>query len=289
MNDQATNLRRLKEASLNHKKTRVIAVTSGKGGVGKTNISLNFALGLAAEGKKVLLFDLDIGMANIDILLGISTRLHITDLIEGNATIWEIMKEGPLGTCIITGGSGFKDVFTLSQEHVERFTNQLLQLDGHFDFIIFDMGAGASKESLQFILSAHEYFLVTTPEPTSITDGYAMIKYIYGKNSHIPASLIVNRTANWKEGRSTAYNIQQATERFLGKEITFLGCVPQDSFVLQSVKKQDPFYTAYPRSAATQAIRQMVYCYLGEREDKQFASFHRFINKLTAFMKGDKG
>src|SRR5690625_5040272 len=149
MNDQAHNLRKMVEARKHTSlDTKVIAVISGKGGVGKSNVSLNFALSLQEEGKKVLLFDLDIGMANLDILIGVSPRYHVVDLLEHDYTIWDIIEKGPLGIPIVAGGSGLLNVFRLDEEKQVRFMKQLQILQGAFDYIIFDMGAGASEDSL---------------------------------------------------------------------------------------------------------------------------------------------
>lgn len=284
MNDQAHNLRKMVEARKHTSlDTKVIAVISGKGGVGKSNVSLNFALSLQEEGKKVLLFDLDIGMANLDILIGVSPRYHVVDLLEHDYTIWDIIEKGPLGIPIVAGGSGLLNVFRLDEEKQVRFMKQLQILQGAFDYIIFDMGAGASEDSLQFILASHELFLITTPEPPAITDAYAMLKFIHAKDSTIPTYVIVNREESRKEGMQTSENLKRVAKRFLNKEIHFLGSIPQDKHVLKAVKAQQPFCVLYPASPATKAVKRTALQYLGK--EVKATSYSGFIQKLTSFLK----
>src|SRR5690606_20498274 len=145
------------------KKTRFIAVTSGKGGVGKSNFSLNFSLALQRLGMKVLLIDADIGMANIDVLMGTTSQYNLYHLIKNEKTIWDIISLGPEGLHYISGGSGLLDLVRLSEQETERFGQEILKLQGRYDFILFDTGAGLSKETAQFITAADETIIVTTP------------------------------------------------------------------------------------------------------------------------------
>ncbi|MFB4162685.1 MinD/ParA family protein [Alteribacillus sp. JSM 102045] len=291
MYDQAQHLRRVME----HKNegtarnTKVISVISGKGGVGKSNISLSFSLSLAELEKKVLLFDLDIGMANIDILMGMSPSSHIVDVIEQDRTIWDIMEEGPGGIQLVAGGSGLTNIFEMTAAKQERFSQQMSLLDGYFDYIIFDMGAGASDDSLNFILSSNETIIITTPEPTSITDAYAMVKYIYSKEPSLPGSILVNRTESKKEGQQTAENLKRAAMRFLGKELAVLGSVPYDKQVLKAVKKQTPFSLKYPASPASQAIKTCAKAYLGKNNVDEKPAYRHFLNQIKGFLKKGAG
>ena len=158
-------------------------MTSGKGGVGKSNFTLNFALTLQSKGYKVLVFDADIGLANIDVLMGISSKYNLYHLLKKEKTIWEIIQKGYNDLEFIAGGSGFNDLLRLTDEELDYFAEQVMQLNGYVDFIIFDTGAGLSKETLKFILAAEEAIVVTTPEPTSITDAYAIIKMVNSMGS----------------------------------------------------------------------------------------------------------
>jgi len=257
MNDQAEALRhmvRSRELQKEGKTTRVITVTSGKGGVGKSNFSLNFALALQKLGLKVLIFDADIGMANIDVLMGISAPYNLYHLLKQQKTIWDIIQSGPGGLHFIAGGSGFKDLLDLSPAELDYFEEQIGKLHGEYDVIIFDTGAGLSKETVKFIAAAQETFVVTTPEPTSITDAYALIKMVQAMDHQINFKLVVNRAMDQKEGRAAADKISMVAERFLDIKLPMLGIVLDDPNVTKAVKKQVPFSIAYPGSDAAKSI-----------------------------------
>ncbi|MUT66372.1 MinD/ParA family protein [Paenibacillus sp. NEAU-GSW1] len=257
MNDQAEALRNLvkqKNSMERNRMTRIVTVTSGKGGVGKSNFSLNFALALRRLGKKVLVFDADIGMANIDVLMGISSSSHLYHLFKQDKTIWDIVQEGPSGLQFIAGGSGFKDLLELSESEMRWFSEQIGKLDGMYDVILFDTGAGLSKETVLFIEAARETIIVTTPEPTSITDAYALIKMVKAKGVDPSFRLIVNRASDRKEGKQTADKISMAAERFLNTQLPTLGIIPDDPSVSKAVKRQVPFTIAFPGSEAARAI-----------------------------------
>lgn len=257
MNDQAEALRHMvrnQELQGEGRTTRLITVTSGKGGVGKSNFSLNFSLALSRIGKKVLIFDADISMANIDVLMGISSTYNLYHLLKQEKTIWEIIQEGPQGIHFIAGGSGFRDLLDLSPAQLDYFAEQIGRLHGQYDVILFDTGAGLSKETLKFITASQETIVVTTPEPTSITDAYALIKMVAAMTEDVTFKLVVNRAMDDKEGKATADKIGLVARRFLELDIPLLGMMPDDSNVMRAVKKQIPFMLAYPGSDATRAI-----------------------------------
>ncbi|THF81248.1 MinD/ParA family protein [Cohnella fermenti] len=269
MNDQAEALRNLvsiREQLSTPKATRIITVTSGKGGVGKSNFSLNFALSLQRRGFSVLLFDADIGMANIDVLLGTPAEYNLFHLLKREKTIWDIVQTGPGGLKFIAGGSGFKDLIRLSEEELEYFADQIGKLHGHFDFLLFDTGAGLSKETLRFITAAEETIVITTPEPTSITDAYALIKMVKTMGHEVQFRLVVNRVADEKEGRQTANNIQQVASKYLNLELPLLGFVPDDSHVMKAVKRQSALFLSYPDSQANRGIERIASAYLAEEK-----------------------
>lgn len=260
MNDQAEALRLLvKQQELREegRTTRVVTVTSGKGGVGKSNFSLNFALSLQRLGKKVLVFDADIGMANIDVLMGVTSSYNLYHLLKQEKTIWEIVQEGPEGLNFIAGGSGFKDLLDLSAEQLDGFADEINKLHGQYDVILFDTGAGLSKETVKFITAAQETIVVTTPEPTSITDAYALIKMVKGMDVDVHFKLIVNRASDFREGKQTADKINLVAQRFLQSELPSLGIVPDDPNVSKAVKRQVPFTVAYPGSEASIAVERI--------------------------------
>lgn len=263
MNDQAEALRYLvRQQEQNRQETRIITVTSGKGGVGKSNFSLNFALSLRRQGKKVLVFDADIGMANIDVLMGTSSTYSLYHLLKQEKTIWDIIQLGAEGIHYIAGGSGFRDLLELTPEQVDRFAKEVEKLHGEYDIILFDTGAGLSKETVRFISAAHETIVVTTPEPTSITDAYALIKMVKSMGIDANFKLIVNRASDAREGRETALKISLVASRFLGSELPSLGYLPDDGHVSKAVKRQIPFLIAYPTSEAAVALARIAESYL---------------------------
>lgn len=289
MSDQAQGLRNLiqHQSEMKEKATRIITVTSGKGGVGKSNFTLNFALSLQKKGFKVMVFDADIGLANIDVLMGISSKYNLYHLLKKEKTIWEIIQTGHNDLQFIAGGSGFNDLIRLSEEQLDYFADQVNQLTGHVDFIIFDTGAGLSKETLRFIVAAEETIVVTTPEPTSITDAYAIIKMVHTMNYHVPFRLVVNRVTDWKEGRQTADKISMVAKQFLNLDIPTLGYVIDDSNVSKAVKKQVPFTVAFPFSAASKSISELADGYIANQSPSETpeGAVKGFLNKMIRLLK----
>jgi flagellar biosynthesis protein FlhG len=260
MTDQAQALRNLvhsHELAGDARATRVVTVTSGKGGVGKSNFSLNFALALQQLGQRVLIFDADIGMANIDVLMGRSAPYNLYHLLKREKTIWEIIQEGPFGLHFIAGGSGFKDLLDLSSAELDYFGDEIGKLHGHYDLILFDTGAGLSKETVKFIVAAQETLVVTTPEPTSITDAYALIKMVKAMNYEVNFKLVVNRATDSREGKQTADKIGLVAKQFLQMDLPVLGVVSDDVNVTKAVKKQVPFMIAFPGGDAARDIGEI--------------------------------
>ncbi|WP_337098870.1 MinD/ParA family protein [Paenibacillus sp. YIM B09110] len=283
MNDQAEALRNLikqRERKEEGRQTRIVTVTSGKGGVGKSNFSLNFAIMLKRLGQKVLVFDADIGMANIDVLMGVSSRYSLYHLLKQEKTIWDIIQLGPEGLHFIAGGSGFSDLLNLTKEQLDGFAEQIDKLHGQYDIILFDTGAGLSKETVKFIAASQETIVVTTPEPTSITDAYALIKMVIGMDIHVPFKLIVNRATDYREGRQTADKINLVSSQFLHMELPSLGIVPDDSNVTKAVKRQIPFTVAYPSSEASSAIERIAMQFLEMPKVAETGGVKGFLHKM---------
>jgi flagellar biosynthesis protein FlhG len=289
MTDQAQGLRNLVQIKNEHgtRETRVITVTSGKGGVGKSNFTLNFALTLQSRGYKVLVFDADIGLANIDVLMGVSSKYSLYHLLKKEKTIWEIIQKGYNDLEFIAGGSGFNDLLRLTDDELDYFANQVTQLNGYVDFIIFDTGAGLSKETLKFILAAEETIVVTTPEPTSITDAYAIIKMVNSMGHKVPFTLVINRVTDPKEGKQTADKISLVAKQFLHIDIPTLGFVDDDSSVSKAVKKQIPFTIAFPNSAATKGIHSLVDRFIAGQQqgDSINAGIKGFLSRMMKLLK----
>ena len=288
MKDQAEELR-LKLSRVQNervlKSPRTLAVVSGKGGVGKSNLSLNFSLSLIRKGYKVLLFDLDLGMGNLDILMGKSSDYSIVDFFEGRVSLKNAIMAGTEGLEYIAGGSGLNHLIGIDDRLVEKFTNELTGLFEEYDFVIFDMGAGVTDATLKFILSVQEIIVITTPEPTSMTDAYAMMKHIHLMDDTIPFYIIVNRIHSEKEGQQTYTRISKVMKNFLGRDSLHLGMVPDDRVIQQAVRMQTPFILYNEKAPASKAVLEITERY----EQRHFnheplASGNRFISKLKQFL-----
>lgn len=293
MNDQAQTLRDLvslrrgltEETGPVQKEStssaRILTVCSGKGGVGKSNFTLNFALALKSLGHKVLLFDADIGMANLDVLMGVRPKYNLYHLLKGEKSIKEIIEFGTDDIPFISGGSGMSDLFKLSEHDLNYFTAELERISGEMDFIIFDTGAGLSKENLKFITSADETLVVTTPEPTAITDAYALIKVVHSTNQDIQFKLIINRASDRREALEVADKISLVAQRFLDKHIPMLGFMNDDPHVMQAVKKQIPFSKAFPGCEAARDVQRLAMMYMEIPQSKSndtLSGIKRFMN-----------
>ncbi|MGE5653965.1 MAG: MinD/ParA family protein, partial [Bacillota bacterium] len=240
--------------------------TSGKGGVGKTNLTANLALALAQAGHRIVLLDADLGLANVDVLLGLVPQHTLRDVIDGRMQIVEILTAGPLGISIIAGGSGITELADLSEQHVASFIQGLEALDDLCDFILIDTGAGIGKAVLGFVLAAHEVVVVTTPEPTSITDAYATIKAICNRKPGAAIRLVINRAANLNDAQQAYEKIRLAAERFLGASIPLLGSVPDDPAIAKAVMAQQPFFLSYPHADATLRLMELANALIPDAE-----------------------
>lgn len=287
MSDQAEQLRERMQQTNQPRPTKLVTVTSGKGGVGKSNFSLNFGLGLIEKGHKTILFDVDLGLANLDVLMGISPKKHLFHLLEPDTSVWDILEQGPGDLEFIAGGSGFTQIMQLEDSKLDRLFNQLQPLHGYADTIIFDTGAGLSKESIRFMLSSDEVILVTTPEPPAITDAYAVIKMLHSRNPEITIRLVINRVTSEREGKVTSDKLAMVAKRFLNMDIHSLGYVSDDPYVSKAVKLQRPFLLTYPESQASRSIRRLVGQYLQSSTEAEThpSGLKGFIAKLKYFIR----
>ncbi len=265
---------------------RVICVTSGKGGVGKSNFTLNLALALKQNGNRVLIIDADLGLANIEILLGISPKFGLLDLIKEEVTVEDVMIEGPLGIKIISGGAGISEIVDLPMDKLNKILNSMDLLKNYADFILIDTGAGISKSVMSFVASSEEIIVVTTPEPTAIADAYALIK-VTTKECNKVVSLIINKADNKQEGDNTFDKLHLAGKRFLNISIEYLGYITNDRNVQTCVKKQIPFYIGAPNSIAKEDIDSICNKLLGRKEDSK--KFSTFVKKLSSFFFSNRG
>jgi flagellar biosynthesis protein FlhG len=287
MRDQAESLRlRLSRRNEQQKATKAIAITSGKGGVGKSNVSLNFSIMLSKRGFRVLLLDMDIGMGNIDILLGQSSHATMIDLFYERLSLYELIKNGPENISFIAGGTGLANIFTMDEEKVDFFLTQLQSVSEQYDYLIFDMGAGISEDRLRLLKAVHEIFIVTTPEPTAMTDAYAMMKYVHMQEKNIPFYVIVNRAQTDQEGRDTLCRLKSVAKQFLNKDIIPLGVLPEDRSVYKAVVRQTPFLLFDPASKISRAMYMLTDRYLSARamdEERVHRSFN-FFARLRHFL-----
>jgi flagellar biosynthesis protein FlhG len=247
--DQAAHLRREVQSG-----ARVIVVTSGKGGVGKTNVSANLAIALGTVGWRTLLVDADLSLANVDVVCGVVPAWNLGHVQRGEKTLPEIVQ--PIGESVdlVAGGSGLPEFFDAGSEAAERLLAGVEALVERYDAILIDTAAGLDSTILAFLGAADEVVLVTTPEPTAITDAYAVVKALAQQGALPPVALVMNRVVAPEEGRRAVERFRVVAERFLGVDVALLGLVPEDPRVPRAVKAQRPFVLEFPRSAAAIAL-----------------------------------
>lgn len=260
--DQAQQLRNIiKQQNMQQHLARVITVTSGKGGVGKSNMSVNMAIQLGRLGKKVVILDADFGLANVEVMLGTRPRYNMADMIYGRKGIKDIICRGPENIGFISGGSGIKELSNLSKDQISGIVNMMYELDSVADVIIIDTGAGISDAVIDMVLASSEVLLVTTPEPTSITDAYALLKTINKapgySNDNIKIKMIGNRTLSMSDGEELYNKLNSVVAKFLHMNMEYLGSVPFDVNLTKAVMKQQPVSVAYPNTPASKSIKAM--------------------------------
>ena len=262
--DQAENLRNIIKLRSQKPLTnaRVIAVTSGKGGVGKSSTSINLALHFQKRGKRVIILDADFGLANIEVMFGVIPQYNLSDLLYKGKELKEIITTGPEGVGFISGGSGIAKLVNMDKEQVKMLVRKLSELDELADIIIIDTGAGISASVMEFLTASPETILVTTPEPTSITDSYALMKAL-SMNEDYDADgkrikMLANKVANEAEGRKLYEKLSVVVSKFLGIEMEYIGIIPYDNNIQKAIMKQKPVSIVYPNSAAAKGYEAIV-------------------------------
>jgi flagellar biosynthesis protein FlhG len=290
MEDQAQKLREIMQtktqaassaaASVSQKRTRVITVTSGKGGVGKTNLSVNLALAYAQQGKRVIVLDADLGLANVNIMLNMIPKYNLYHVIRKQKTMKEIILDTEYGIQIVAGASGFSKIANLSEDERQSFISELYSLAGA-DIIIIDTSAGVSSNVLSFVAAADDAIIITTPEPTAITDAYGIIKIIATEveNLNIGLKLVVNRVKSVVEGKKVAERIINISGQFLNLKVEYLGCIYEDPTVPLSVIRQKPFLLMDPKSKASISVQHLV-SRIEKTDFSDDKGIGRFIRKL---------
>lgn len=265
---------------------RVITITGGKGGVGKTNISLNLALCLSKLGPKVCLFDADLGLANINILLGLYPEYNLEDVILNKKSLQEIIINTYQGVDIIPGSSGVEKIANLEQNNLNRLIQSFSELE-QYDFFIFDTSSGISKSVISFCLAASEVVLIITPEPTSLTDAYALLKVLCFNEFDGSARVVVNQCKNTTVAKHTYNKFKEVVQKYLSVNIVPLGIVVQDNKFPEAVKRQQPLITLYPETSASKCFKVMASRLIANvPEDFKQVGITSFWTKFLEFTKG---
>lgn len=262
MNDQAEQLRKImssnKEGNPVKRNMKIVTVASGKGGVGKSNFVVNLALCLKSQNKKPIILDADFGLANIEIILGERPKYNLAHLINNTCGLEELITRSKYDISFISGGSGINEMLFLPNEKIEQISEALVHLEDMADVLLIDTGAGINDIILKFSMLAHEIFIIVTPEPTSITDAYALIKTLVNT---LPVSPHINVVVNKADTREEAYGVfnklAYVSKNFLNAEIKYIGFVPYDESVFKAVKSQVPLYWQDEKAKASLAYYQI--------------------------------
>ena len=234
---------------------QVIAVTGGKGGIGKTNVSVNLSLALADMGRRVVLLDADLGLANVDVLLGLKPKATLADVLDGKCDLRDVMVTGPGGIRIVPAASGAANMVSLSPQQHAGLIQAFSEIGDNIDVLVVDTAAGIGDSVVSFVRAAQEALIVVCDEPTSITDAYALIKLLNRDHGMTRFRVLANMVGTPQEGRMVFAKLTKVTDRFLDVALQYVGAVPFDESVRKSVQKQRAVFEAFPRSKASLAIR----------------------------------
>ena len=251
--DQASGLRNMVDPS----PIRAIAVTGGKGGVGKTNVSVNLGVAAAEMGKKVMLLDADLGLANIDVVLGLHPEYDLSHVMRGERNLGEVLVEGPAGMKVVPGASGVQSLAELSPAEHTGLIRAFSEVAGDTELMIIDTAAGISDTVLSFSRASHEVVVVVCDEPASITDAYAIIKLLHRDYGHQRFRILANMVRSAQEGRELYNKMCRVTDRYLDVTLGFMGAVPFDDSLRKAVRSQRPVVQAFPRSRVAQVFRNL--------------------------------
>jgi len=254
--------------SYTQRNAKFIAVTSGKGGVGKTSFVMNYAIALAEREKKVLLFDADLGMANVDVLMKASSRYNIIDVIDGFKEMNEVITKTDYHIDLIAGGSGISKLGSLDDLQMKRITDGFTWLQTHYDYVFIDTGAGLSRNVTAFVHAADETIVVTTPEPHAITDAYSIVKVLLEENKKLKLKLLINKCETTGEGEAVMKRVSRVIRDFLGYTINESGCIMESKAVSRSIRQQTPFMASYPTSDVAKCLRGLA--------DEEIALLHEY-------------
>ena len=263
--DQAENLRNVIKAHniKSVENTKVITITSGKGGVGKSNMAVNLAVQFTKMGKKVIILDADFGLANVEVMFGTLPNYNLSDVIFKGKSIRDIITEGPMGIGFISGGSGVVGLNNLKSEQITFLVHNLTLLNDLCDILIIDTGAGVSDQVMEFVLASPEVVLISTPEPSSLTDSYSLMKAMYKSDRYIEGGtnvhLVAYKVTSESEGKAVYSKMLSVVQKFLGGKLDYLGYVPYDNFLEKSVRNQKVVSIEYPQSKAAKSFENLAY------------------------------
>ena len=263
--DQAEKLRSIvKKNQKNTPKAQIFTVTSGKGGVGKSNVVVNLAVQMQRRGKKVIIFDADFGLANVEIMFGAIPKYNLSDVIYRGKTVQEIITPGPLGIGFISGGSGIIGINNLSKDQLKFLVGNLSKLDELADVIIIDTSAGISDNVLEFVMASPEILLLATSEPSSLTDAYSLLKALHRneefRQAETQIKVISNRVASEEESMGIFEKLNAVVGQFLNGNLEYLGMIPQDIAMEKAVRQQQPVSILYPEAKSSKAFEILTDC-----------------------------
>jgi len=287
MYDQASNLRALMGRAQD---VRVISIASGKGGVGKSSISVNLAITLSRLGARVLILDADFGLANVDIMLGITTRLDMSYFLRGEKALHEIIQLGHEGVRFISGGSGVNDLINMREDQLAELLAKIMHIDAPVDIILMDAGAGVSNTIMQILLASSETIVVTTAEPTSVLDAYALVKTVVKRDASHPLHVLVNKCENKNEAQSVQTGFVTVCGRNLGKNINPLGLISYNHDFTSAIKRQVPITVSDPNGATTKELDLIARAILNlPNERASFSVLSRVFSRMLGANKGAAG
>ena len=293
MSDQAEVLRRIvgnmnnglaaPENRKTEKRARIITITSGKGGVGKTSVTVNLAIALSRLGLRIAILDVDFGLANVDLLFGITPKHTLLDLIRDEKSIFEVMTDGPNNIKFLSGGSGVEELTRLDRKKLRKFISNIALLDKLYDIILIDTGAGLSRNVMSFIMAADEIILVTTPEPTAITDAYALVKMVSRRDRKKIIRILVNKAETAREAEDIANRLLVVSEKFLSLKLNKLGYILYDDNIVKAVKLQKPFCLSNPKSQAARSMFALADALVENRNSDDLLGARGFIQRALSF------
>ncbi len=290
MYDQAQSLRELvgKAETAAPSGPKVLSITSGKGGVGKSTLSANLALALSQLGKQVLLIDADFGLANIDVMLGVPALYNLGHFLSRERALSDIVQQGRGGVRFISGGSGLPELLQMNDSQLDGLLDELLELWAPNDYILIDTSAGVTETVLRLTQASHQCIVVTTPEPTSILDAYALLKTML-KYPPMPAlSLIMIKADSQRDGDSATQSFVRITSKYLNLEIAPLGCILYDNEVSRSIRQQEPVLLSNPKSPASRCIQTVAHSLLQLPQPTQEAQSFGALSRLFGRLRGQK-